>query len=237
MKSKIFKIVFQILILVVIVGLIFVFGDDIYKFAVSNKIIKTQEEIASEQSAPTIANTDDSIENILQRLYPIDASTKYIKTFSSTYNGIEAYINEEDVSIVVRSEVTEKFSGLISNSYFSGNTAVRTNITTSKRVKNILVGYYLDVLSVEFMEDVPYIFFLMEDGTVEYIDLKTLFKNGYFSNSAVPVRTKGAIKGLNDIIKLEQCNLANEEEGYSTAVAIDKTGQIYNLFEYIPWGK
>ena len=42
---------------------------------------------------------------------------------------------------------------------------------------------------------------------------------------------------MKNIIKLEQCNLANEEEGYSTAVAIDKDGKIYNLFEYIEWNK
>ena len=31
--------------------------------------------------------------------------------------------------------------------------------------------------------------------------------------------------------------LANEEDGYSTAVAIDMEGKIYNLFDYIKWGE
>ena len=58
-----------------------------------------------------------------------------------------------------------------------------------------------------------------------------------YSNPATAVRTRGTIKELKNIIKFEQCNLANEEDGYSTAVAIDMEGKIYNLFDYIKWGE
>ena len=91
-------------------------------------------------------------------------------------NELQYIINEENVNIIVRQEATKHFSGLISNTYFEGNESIRADVNTKKKVKTVLVGYYQDSLSTEFMNDVPYIFLLMEDGTVEYIDLKILLK-------------------------------------------------------------
>lgn len=243
MKSKVLKVVIKISIIIFIIALILLSSNLIYKFAVKYNIV---EEVGD--TSNTVADItqnennieeykDNDIETILNKLYPIDVDSKYIKNFSSQYNGIEAYINGENVNIIVRSGASKHFSGLISNTYFEGNESIRSDVSTKKKVKTLLVGYYQDVLSSEFMNDVPYIFFLMEDGTVEYIDIKILLKNGYLSNPATTVKTRGKIKDLANITKLEQCNLANEEDGYSTAVAIDTEGKIYNLFEYIKWGE
>ena len=248
MKDKIIKKIFSIVIVIIVIMLIFLSSNFIYEVAIKYNILDenainsnedtgvTEEENVAENN--NLENNDENdIKTILSKLYPIDSDSKYIKNISSIYNGIEAYINGEEVSILVRSEASQNFSGLIANSYFEGETTIRANVTTKKKTKTLLVGYYQDDLSVEFMKDVPYVFFLMEDGSVEYIDIKILLKNGYLTNPATNVRTRGAIKGLQDIVKLEQCKLANEEDGYSTAVAIDKDGKIYNLFEYIEWNK
>lgn len=242
MKDKIIKKIFSVVIVIIVIMLIFLSSNFIYEVAIKYNILDesiadSAEDSTSLESNIEMERNDNNIETILSNLYPIDSDSKYIKNFSSIYNGIEAYINGEEVSILVRSEASQNFSGLISNSYFEGETTIRANISTKKKVKTLLVGYYQDDLSVEFMKDVPYVFFLMEDGSVEYIDIKILLKNRYLTNPATNVRTRGTIKELKDIVKLEQCKLANEEDGYSTAVAIDKDGQIHNLFEYIEWNK
>lgn len=245
MKDKIIKKIFSVVIVIIIIMLIFLSSNFIYTVAVKYNILdenvanSTQHTtgIEDDETENIYEKNSDDIKTILSNLYPIDSDSKYIKNFSSIYNGIEAYINGDEVSILVRSEASQNFSGLIANSYFEGDTAIRANVVTKKKVKTLLVGYYQDDLSVEFIKDVPYIFFIMEDGTVEYIDIKILLKNGYLTNPATNVKTRGAIKGLENIVKLEQCKLANEEDGYSTAVAIDKDGKIYNIFEYIEWNK
>ena len=241
MKDKIIKKIFSAVVVIIVIILIFLSSNFIYNIAVKynifdESVISLSDDTTDKEPSET-TGIESQIKMILTNLYPIDSNPKYIKNFSSIYNGIEAYINGEEVSILVRSEASNNFSGLISNSYFEGDTTIRANVVTKKKVKTLLVGYYQDDLSVEFMKDVPYVFFLMEDGSVEYIDIKILLKNGYLTNPATNVRTRGTIKGIKDIVKLEQCKLANEEDGYSTAVAIDKDGQIHNLFEYIEWNK
>lgn len=248
MKDKIIRKIFSVVIVIIVIMLIFLSSNFIYEVAVKYNILDesainsnedtsaTESDNIDENNKIEVNNVND-IKTILSKLYPIDSDSKYIKNISSIYNGIEAYINGEEVSILVRSEASQNFSGLIANSYFEGEKTIRANVTTKKKIKTLLVGYYQDDLSVEFMKDVPYVFFLMEDGSVEYIDIKILLKNGYLTNPATNVRTRGTIKELKDIVKLEQCKLANEEDGYSTAVAIDKDGKIHNLFEYIEWNK
>lgn len=240
MKNKFLNALIKFAITVAIIILILISSNVIYKIAAKYNII---EEVADlEDTTSTIEENEiieekDEIKLILNKLYPIDLNEKYTKNFISQYNGIEVYLNEEEVNIIVRQEATKHFSGLISNTYFEGNESIRATVNTKKEVKTVIVGYYQNDLSTEFMNDVPYIFLLMDDGTVEYIDLKILLKNGYLSNPATTVRTRGTIKELKNIIKFEQCNLANEEDGYSTAVAIDMEGKIYNLFDYIKWGE
>ena len=236
MKNKIFKKLISLVIIIGIVILIFFSSNFLYNLAIKYNIL--EEEIADTTSSDVveIENGVHDIENILAKLYPINSNEKYTKNFTSSYNGIEAYINGSDVSILLRAETAETFSGLIAKSYFETNSTIRANVISKKEIKSLLVGFYQDSLTVEFMQDIPYVFFLMEDGTVEYIDIKILLKNGYLTNPAKDVRTRGTIKGLENIIKLEQCNLANQEDGYATAVAIDKDGNVYNLFDYIEWG-
>lgn len=245
MKNNILKIIIKFMILIFMIVVILLSSNIIYKFAVKYNIVEkvgdasnTTSNIKQEENKELIEEKEnDDIKIILNKLYPIDLNEEYTKNFSSQYNGIEVYLDEENVNIIVRQEATKHFSGLISNAYFDGNESIRATVNVKKSVKTVIVGYYQDALSTEFMNDVPYIFLLMDDGSVEYIDLKILLKNGYLSNPATTVRTRGTIKELKNIIKFEQCNLANEEDGYSTAVAIDMEGKIYNLFDYIKWGE
>ena len=165
-KNKVIKTILKIIGFIAIIVLIFLLGNNIYNMGIKYKVfeIPQQEDEVSvaETAGNSIIQNQNDITTFLNKLYPIASNEKYVNNLSSQYNGIEAYINGEYVSILIRQEAANNFSGLISKSNFDGQTIIRLNVSSKKEIKSVLVGYFLDVLSVEFMEDVPYIFFLME---------------------------------------------------------------------------
>lgn len=72
------------------------------------------------------------------------------------------------------------------------------------------------------------ILFLMEDGTVEYIDFQKLIENKEYVSA-------GKLEGLSNIVKLENVKVGfydengNSEGGADTNVAIDQEGYAYDL--------
>lgn len=66
--------------------------------------------------------------------------------------------------------------------------------------------------------------FLMEDGTVEYSSLQNMLDK---------VSTQGVIKELKDIVRLQKVELSNSGWADSSAIAIDKDNNYYDVSEYI----
>lgn len=66
--------------------------------------------------------------------------------------------------------------------------------------------------------------FLMEDGTVEYSKLQNMLDK---------VSTQGAIKELKDMIRLQKVELLNSGWADSSAIAIDKDNNYYDVSQYI----
>ena len=66
--------------------------------------------------------------------------------------------------------------------------------------------------------------FLMEDGTVEYSDLQNMVDN---------VSSQGKIEGLNNIIRLQKVELTNPGYDDTSAIAIDKQNNYYDISKYI----
>lgn len=66
--------------------------------------------------------------------------------------------------------------------------------------------------------------FLMEDGTIEYSNLQNMIEN---------VSTQETIKELKNIIRLQKVELSNPGWEDSSAIAIDKDNNYYDMSEYI----
>ena len=66
--------------------------------------------------------------------------------------------------------------------------------------------------------------FLMEDGTLEYSKLQNMIEN---------ISTQGSIKELKNIIKLQKVELSNPGWEDTSAIAIDKDNNYYDVSEYI----
>ena len=89
----------------------------------------------------------------------------------------------------------------------------------SKKVIDVEMGCIgQDITSAIFV-------FLMEDGTVEYSDVK---------NMITKVNTQGKIEGLKDIIRIQNVDVwAPEDSGHVSMIAIDKDNVCYDISDYI----
>ena len=93
----------------------------------------------------------------------------------------------------------------------------------SKKVADVEIGCMgQDVTLATFI-------FLMEDGTVEYSDVKNMLTN---------VRTQGKIDGLKDIVRVQNVDVwAPEDGGHVSMIAIDTDNVCYDISDYIKQGK
>lgn len=72
----------------------------------------------------------------------------------------------------------------------------------------------------------PRLCFLMEDGTVEYVDSKKMLKSKKYVS-------EGRLGDLEDIVAFEYVSVADAdmpETGHVSSVAIDKSGYAYDIF-------
>ena len=64
----------------------------------------------------------------------------------------------------------------------------------------------------------------MEDGTIEYSSLQNMLSN---------MSSQGIIKELKDMVRLQKVELSNSGWADSSAIAIDKDNNYYDVLEYI----
>lgn len=71
--------------------------------------------------------------------------------------------------------------------------------------------------------DFPIVLFLMEDGTVEYLDSKVAIENNKFVSA-------GKLENVENIVRFERADAFHENiGGYITVIAIDKDGYFYDV--------
>lgn len=108
--------------------------------------------------------------------------------------------------------------------------------TTKTSIYEEITGFSGNVVEVREMAwgqalmDEPKILFLMEDGSVEYVDLVKMLKNKDYTSS-------GKIEELSDIVRFEGVSVGMLDDdgtragGYMSTLAIDKDGYAYDLGE------
>lgn len=96
-------------------------------------------------------------------------------------------------------------------------TAQKVNGFTKKVVDACTISDEHQFMGITFI-------FLMEDGTVEYSRLQNMLDN---------VSTQGAVKELKNIVRLQKVELSNTGWEDSSAIAIDKDNNYYDVSEYM----
>jgi len=85
-----------------------------------------------------------------------------------------------------------------------------------KKVADIFLGYYGQ--SVNY----PIAFFILEDGTVWYLDTKSFMINGN-------TKVEGKLNGVEGVVKIKQADWHDSSGGCETVIGIKADGSFYNL--------
>lgn len=158
--------------------------------------------------------------------------TSNAKKINTSVNNVEYSLNISDDSksflINIENGVPTIATTLNATSVFEGYglDITKTKINGTKQKINGFTKKVVDACTIsdehQFMGST--FIFLMEDGTVEYSSLQNMLDK---------VSTQGIIKGLKDIIRLQKVELSNSGWADSSAIAIDKDNNYYDVSEYI----
>ncbi len=134
--------------------------------------------------------------------------------FDRTVYGLNCnYTNDKEVTISLDMKDFNMYFPNISSE--TGTKEWKVNF--SKKVVDIVAGGFGQAAGNET------IFFIMEDGTVEYMPLATAVKN----NS---IKSYGKLEGVNDIISIKTVSAgAPNGGGWVTTIAFNKDGKFYDL--------
>ena len=241
-QSKIIIVLILIIVTLTIALLALLFTNNISVKNNSNeKESKEEKTTKKEEEKPAEETTND--ENTQsEEVRDIDLS-KSLNTTNYTYNslndkdtdvGIVLNINEDKKSVTA--VVYEKGSKLISNLTHSTWSSDPINKTISGFNKNIESTFICGIgQSVESTK----LFFIMEDGTVQYANLFDLKTDGqgnkYYSTELYNERLViNEIPNVTEIIKLYGANAhAPQSTGHYTTLAAKKNGTFYDLGEII----
>lgn len=116
------------------------------------------------------------------------------------------------------------------------NEAVKSIIGREKQIKSVedeeitgFSGVPEEVYFADFGQDIgeQKILILMEDDSVEYIDITDMLENQEY-------KSDGKIKGLENIQQFDLLSVSDTEGGgYVTTIAIDKDGYYYDINELL----
>lgn len=247
MEKKPIKVSFGTVITIIIAVIILIgCGGILYKNNI--KIDQLEEKIAKQEDSK--ANIENNKENIVENTQvnqeKINQENKDSKidkfVIPSLFTSNAKKLNESVENVKYGLSVSDSERNFIIN-VENGIPTITTTLDTSK-IKEIgfdvskikmdktykkISGFNKKVVDIctvfdehQFMNCT--FLFLMEDGTVEYSTLQNLINN---------LSSEGKIKQLNNIVRLQKVELQNSNWSDSSAIAIDKDNNYYDVSEYI----
>lgn len=245
-EKKVIKVSLGIVISIIIILIILLIGgfllyknntkiaeleSTITKQKIENeKIIAKNSEIENTETNNTV-KANETIENnsmeiaklVIPSLFTsnakrIDTSVNYSLNISDDSKSFLINI-ENGVPMITTSLKAEQFKeyGLDIGKIKINGTKQKINGFNKKVVDACTISDEHQFMGITFV-------FLMEDGTIEYSKLQNMLDK---------VSTQGAIKELKDIIRLQKVELSNSGWADSSAIAIDKENNYYDVSEYI----
>lgn len=192
----------------------------------SNEIIKYQTNKDIENNIPKIDKEEkaEKLENnklseykplYIEKSNKIKGNKSYDVDyrFNSIYNGI----------VIENVEKNSATLAISSRTFKSEDTPYNVEKKTIKTSKNIQEVYSAGI--GQGLSD-SYMFFLLEDGTIEYLNIyKAIVETKDF--------TVNKIAGIKDVVKFYQVDCYDEMSGGVTVLAQRNDGKFYDLKEYI----
>lgn len=190
-----------------------------------NKIAEQDEvEIDKDEEDKAVSNADIEFDADKMKVKSSKMTYEAMEVLNDAHGGIEVEIRNGKAYLT-----TDINDETFKTQYFPNvKDAVENQEITgfSTKIKELHYGYFGNGI------EVPVLFFLMEDGTVEYVNTEKMIKNEDY-------KSLGKMKQLSDIIKFEEVAVGDVDENgeakesYRSVVAIDKDGYAYDLNELI----
>ncbi len=211
--------------------------DTIAKQKISDKNVmegnpETTNLMEKAQTNNTSMKANETVENKNSETTQLVMPSLFTSSAKNTNTSVNYSLNISDDSksflIHIENGVPTITTALNATSVFEGYglDISKTKINGTKQKINGFTKKVVDACTIsdehQFM-GLTFIF-LMEDGTVEYSKLQNMLDK---------VSTQGAIKELKDIIRLQKVELSNSGWADSSAIAIDKDNNYYDVLEYI----
>lgn len=199
------------------------------------KVVQSGEENdVNSQEVTQAKKATDNIDNTLEGTYGFDANKMKTKTENTIYEDVR-YDSIEGITVILEKDGKAMVSVMPDNEIYQSLYS-----DTKAEVQNEeLTGFDGKIASVYFAYfgngiEPAKILFLMEDGTVEYINSENMIKG-----KDKKYVSEGKIKDLSNIVRFERVAIGFENEngeregGSLTTVAIDKDGYGYDLEQLI----
>lgn len=235
----------MIVLVVLIVALLFITGSlyqkvndkdvDLVENAKVEELEKRLAELENEIVEKEVEeNNEEKEEEEKSKNVEFDSDKMKVKSAGMKYSVSKVLNGHGGIDVEIESGkaylTTNPNDEMFKNYYFPNvkETVLNQEITGfGAKIKEVHYGYLGDEEVI-----IPTLFFLLEDGTVEYVNTKKMILNEEY-------KSFGKIKQVSDIVKFEDATAGKTEEdggiyeAISTVVAIDKDGYSYDLNELL----
>lgn len=218
----------NVLVIILIIGMIIalIFGIILGKIMFEGKGSGNKENSENtENNTNTEPNNDVKPDEKAHKSF-VEKNGDYELTYSqSIYNsdfGLSMYLLSDQKSVRINIQ-----SYAIKNIYQLNISDFTKVIKFDKKVLQIFFGGFGQAVGDE------YIFFLMEDGTVEYVPFYEELSKWSSLSDSEKMNSHGAVTGVDNVVGLYGLTVDSEYSGYNSVGAARKDGTFYNLFEII----
>lgn len=191
---------------------------------IENNQVKVEEQASNKVNNQTTVNKTENNVSVLnidgsKCLNKVNDGVQY--KYHCSFNGeLGVYISDENNKLYLR-----LLDGDLTD--FMDSITIKTN--TNYEIKNINVAEVADVFVGAYGNGInyPVIFFLMKNGTVNWLDVQAACENKDFN-------AEGIISDVNDIVKIAKCVYSagtngETEGGAYTVLGFKQDGSFYDL--------
>ena len=215
-KKRNNKLIFIIALVVLILGL---GGYLVYTLTSKSSNVETDKEEKNQKNVVKTVDLSKCINNKSVTFKDLDGEVSTI--------GLEVVVNGNDTNLKIN---WEKFGPVSGASTWANRTEELKIQKLAKKVKSGFVGGEGQDSKGTIL------FYLMEDGTVEYTRLfnqnnvnYTYDKDADGKITGQHFESEGTVKNVKDVVKLYTVQVIDGQSGYMTTIAAKKDGSFYDL--------
>lgn len=176
-----------------------------------------------EKEEKTTENKEEKTESKIGECLNCKEGNEYINSEHSQL-GISVYIGENQTSATINVSLAEVNNIYGLNLTSSGDNQYTNEIKVddfNKKILQVKISGFGQAVGDE------YIYYVMEDGTVEYTPIFNELKDNWNSGNALKKHT--TMSGVSEVSYISGADVVNGTTGHYTTIAVKKDGSFYDL--------